>query len=232
MGRNTSYQIVHTVIIHHDYFTDRACSVDMVPTAATLRAMHNNGFLLRKQDACTWLVLSPTIADNQPLSLDFEIRHRAPTFYYYSRFDSDVSEGASYSLTYVGERGIWAVVTILVAGAQHTTSVIPIRSMEKYWEVILFSKHGKRSNPLILEDEQGQLSFSEGKPVEVPGVAFEALRFVSLTPVSLRDRYPYRIRLMEQLRQHRLMLCGIAAPKPSASSHFDPNGAITVYCYC
>ena len=234
MGSHTSYQVVHTVVISHDYFTDSTCRVDLVPTGATLRAMNNGGFLFRQQDACTWVVLCSKVAGSHSTALDFEIRHHAPSFYYYSRFDDDVPKDASYSLTYVGKKGVWALMTVSADAfdGSDRTSVIPIRSKEKYWEIILFSKYGKLSDRLTLEDEQGHLSFSEGTPVEVPGVAYQALRFVSLTPVSLRDRYPYRIRLMEQLRQSRITLCGIAAPQPAVSSHFDPQGAITVYCYC
>ena len=234
MGNHTSYQVAHTVVIRHDYFTDGTCNVDMVPTAATLRAMHNGGFLFRKQDACTWVVLRAATANSEPISLDFELKNHTPSFYYYSHFDGDISQEAFHTLTYVGEKGVWALVTIHTDGfgGGDRISVIPIRSKEKYWEVILFSKHGKPNDGLTLEDEQGHLSFSEGTPVEVPGVAYEALRFVSLTPVSLRQRYPYRIRLIAHMRQSRSMLCNVAAPQPGVLSHFDPKGSISVYCYC
>jgi hypothetical protein len=205
-----------------------------VPTMGTRQAMSNAGFLFRKHDACTWVVLSSTLAGSPSISLDFEIRNYEPAFYYYSHFNGDVPEKVNHSLTYVGQKGVWALMTIHADafGGIGTTSVIPIGSKEKYWEVILIAKHGKLSDGLTLEEEQGRLSFSEASPVEIPGVPYRTLRFLSLTPILLRDRYPYRIRLIERLRQSRLLLCHIAAPQPAASSHFDPQGAITVYCYC
>lgn len=232
MGSQHSYQIAHTVIIHHEYFTGNTCQVALVPTPETIRTMRNHGLLIRQQDACTWVMLAAAEADDN-MPLHFEIRHQTPAFYFYSLFDSDTAIEGPCSLSYVGGRGVWASMTIRADALSRgdRTSLIPIRCKEKYWEIILFSKYGKLSDSLAAEDEEGRLFFSAGTPVEVPG-AGPALRFVSTVPVALRDRYPYRLRLMERLRQGVVMRCRIAVPQPSVVSPFDPHGAITVYCYC
>ena len=237
MSNTASYSVCNTVTIVHEYFNTDKCHLDLVPSAGSAQQLKKAGMIFRKQNRCTWIMLKldgapsgTSLSDSKPLQ--FDLRNHTAEFYYYSQPTWEAPVGMGCKLEYIGRNGVWAALTMpTVFSEAGATLTIPINSKQKFWEFILLPKSGIATEDLQIRDDKNLLHFEKGEWVKFPGEKQPVLRFVSTEAVTLRDSYPYRIRLWENKTNGENMLCSLTSPKPSAMSTITPENTITSYCY-
>ena len=237
MDNTATYTAWITITISHDYFINGSNCITLVPTRDTHKLLTKGGIIIRRSGNGTWLLLKQEglneIVEEELIGqLEFCLMNTDAGFYYYTN-TAVADEMPVWGLKDVGKNGIWKVLTIYVDKGllKHKTAVnIEIESVEKLLEFLIIAKSGNRPQLLVREDND-KLVFDQSQ-VDFPGEPLPVYRFVTTTPVALKEAHDYKIRLWEVKENgESLLSSGLPFPKASSSSIIDSQNTISSYFY-
>jgi|GEM_PF-1802756 len=210
----------------HDYFLDGYCrALSFTPTSASMLLMRRRGLLFRQNSLSEWSVLCETglTGFSEPEDeLVFEVRFLDRNFAYYTKMEAyDVESDYTLSAFCGGvdvmdslkkeagkkRDGIFFSCHVLLtdvllemakAGDENMVELL-FQSKSYYWEYFfLLGENGKKGDSFKLVESDGRLSFEGAVMVPFPwNSQIMALKVVSLQPIGLRERYDYRLSLLE-----------------------------------
>ena len=229
--------------LSHAYFQTKKCGFDIVPDEKTLDLLKKAGILIKKRDACTWLLIKHNDEEDERLklfleaidfpALSFHIKNQSAESYYYTEPETIYAD--SYEHKYIGKNGIFFELTVPVDKKIINKGLnvnLQLKSKYKYWEFIMIPKFSPENVRIKLQESKGKIDFDPKGKINFPGEGKEIFRFVSKEPIELKEKYDYIIRLWEEKdKWDYLLIDALAFPRIYSISIFDKADTITTYCY-
>lgn len=231
-----NYVVLFHLKLEHEYYSDMSCrDLTVIPTPETYYWIHRRGLLFRFNLNEGILIGRKEEMFDKGEQLELEIYSTAPYFLIFT--DWKKRPDTMFHLT-------WDRKSNLISLPSPATSFLPpdrigkighivipltnvdalkeitftFKAKKYYWEYLLIPRAGT-SQPetskrkIILNDTTKQIKFRDKKLLEFMGMW--VWQYVSEQPISLKNRYDYQLRLLEEMPYgQKVLMKRVAYPLP------------------
>ncbi|WP_106828517.1 hypothetical protein [Parabacteroides pacaensis] len=231
-----NYVVLFHLKLEHEYYSDTFCrALTVIPTSATYRWIHRRGLLFRFNLNEGILIGRKEEMFDKDEQLELEIYSTDPHFLFFTEWEK--RPDTLFHLTWdgksnliplpspaasflppdrIGKIGHIVISLTNVHSLKETT--LTFKAKKYYWEYLLIPRTGTlqpetSKREIILNDTTEQIKFRDKKLLEFMGM--QVWQYVSKQPISLKNKYDYQLRLLEETPYgQKVLMKRVAYPLP------------------
>lgn len=234
----THYEITHTIGVQHPYFDTTNFRFDLLPTGDTAEILTKHRLLVKAQGNNLWVVIRETDGrQTVPAGLDisFQLSPAFPDQYFVMGDGASVVGACPASLSIHRKGGVWAILTCPAVPEADLPCPITVQlePVCRFWEFLVFPKNTTENSQarFLVKEARDAIRFAEGEWVDVKGGNRKAWRVQTTDALPLKQMYPFRVGLWEEVDGMERFCRHLTLPSPTSHSVLQRD-TVSSYCYC